>query len=72
MFKRGVGEDEGCRRCINGMESLFLALIYCDAAIRVWSKSVFWDRLNSFKGNKLDYLLLALRQVETKDNLRSL
>lgn len=66
MFKRGVGENESCRRCTNGKESLFPALVYCNAAIRIWSKSVFWDRLNSFRGDRLEYLLLALRQVETK------
>lgn len=65
--KGGVGLQEGCQRCCEGKEKTFHALIFCDAAVRIWSNSVFWDRLNSFRGDRMDYLLLALFEVERRE-----
>lgn len=58
---------KGCRRCLSGEETSFHALICCDAAARLWVATVFWDCLDAFRGDMLDYLLLAMFKREKKE-----
>ena len=55
---------KGCRRCLSGEETSFHALICCEAAaLQPFSGTV----LMPFRGDMLDYLLLAMFKREKKE-----
>lgn len=69
LIHRGIGSVRGCRRCQEGLETGFHALVCCTVAWQMWSESVFWSKISRFKGDQDDLFLLFMSAALKREDL---